>query len=152
MVNTIRWVFTPISAIFGWYLVFIIALVLFGYVNNLCPPEKEISSFCSLSWINDLSNAMIPIGAGLSAVAVVLLPTLVAPKHKLRVATLFYSVGLLTALWMLFGRDILRFLSGDNTLPFSSSGFGLLLAPTIAGLITLLLIRFYLLRQLRNPT
>lgn len=137
VVNGIRWVFAPISAILGWFVVLMLGMSLYGFVENSCPADKVISSYCTVDWINNLSNSLIYIGAALSAVVVVLLPTLVAPRYKFRVAVVAYTLGVLTALWLLLGNDVFRLLRGIGSFNFGWSDLGFLATPCIAGAITL---------------
>ena len=112
-VNLIRWLLTIPSAIFGFYLAFSAGLTLAGWVEEYCN-----SNSCS-GWKVGLLGATLYIGIAIAAVLVVLLPTLLAPTQKVRVAQIFYGIGALAALVMV---------------TFTSDPFMLLTALAVGGL------------------
>ena len=80
VLNGMRWLCVPISAILGWYVVLILGIALVDVVESFCPTDKMVSGFCAATWVNNIIEVLVYIVAGLSAIVVVLLPTLVAPK------------------------------------------------------------------------
>jgi hypothetical protein len=137
--HIIRWILVPLSAVLGWYIAFFIALAILNYAGNFCPPELVSSGTCMAKWYSKAENIIINIGAGLGAVLVVLLPTLIAPAYRSSVAAIAYVAGTLAALWLGFGLlGMIRFSpsSWASALP--------VIVSLVAGLITVFVLRKWL--------
>lgn len=93
-INVVRWLLTLPSAVLGFYVAFTGALALAGMLENFCNGGS-----CT-GWKMSLLGASIYLGIAVAAVLVVLLPTLIAPTHKHRVAQAFYGLGALVAVAM----------------------------------------------------
>jgi hypothetical protein len=99
-VNTLRWILVPVSAIVAFYAPTVVAIAGFSLINRLCPPELMVSGSCTASWSGLATEALVILCAALSAIGVVLVPALVAPERKLKVATLAFTGGALLAIYI----------------------------------------------------
>jgi len=108
--HAIRWFFLlPLTAC-AWYLVFFSSMSVYAYVDsNLCPPGDLVSGMCTNDVIVAL-DILTHFGVGLSAMAVLVVSSAVAPSHKQVVLWMALLAGLvvaavlgaLAAAWSLF--------------------------------------------------
>lgn len=126
--HRLLWVLTPISAISGWYMALFLGIMALGYLDNFCPTEYIISDFCMAPWYSSATDTIIHLSAGLAALLGVLLPTLLTPAYRMRVAVIAYGLGVLAALWLGFGS------SGFTLFSFVTSP---VLIAMLSGLVTL---------------
>lgn len=141
-VYIIRWLLVPASAVLGWFMALFGSLFLVDFIYNLCPPELIVSGLCTTKWYSPAESATIFFGSALSAAFVVLFPTLFAPKYRFRVAVVAYCMGVLALLWL--GQDFFRTPEWFTAQP--------LVAALVAGLLTVFLIKGWLLKRDRRTT
>lgn len=96
----IRWLLTLPMAVVGWYIAIIVGMLLLSVAESFCPPEAMVSGACTASWFPTVSRLVFCLATGLAAALVVLLPTLVAPRGRRRVAWIAFGLGLFAALLM----------------------------------------------------
>jgi hypothetical protein len=96
----LRWLLVIPAAVLGWYAALIAGMLLLAFAESLCPPEDVVSGACMAPWFGTVSAVVFCIGTALAAVLVVLLPTLAAPRARLRVAWVAFALGLAVALAM----------------------------------------------------
>lgn len=102
--HIVRWLLTVPAAIAGWYIGVIAALLAHMTSEWLCPAEYVVSGMCFAPWSSFASNVYLALGSLVCGSLVVLLPTLVAPSHRGRVALLAYASGLAcSAYWVAQG-------------------------------------------------
>ncbi len=115
-----RLLLTVPAAIAGWYIGVIVALLLHRAGQWLCPSGHVVSGTCLAPWPSFVSDASLALGSLVCGALTVLLPTLVTPFHRLRVALLAYVSGLTCSVyWLLHGHwmpVILAALAGGLTL------------------------------------
>ncbi|MGI9271729.1 MAG: hypothetical protein ACR2QT_08145 [Woeseiaceae bacterium] len=121
MINAIRWLLVAPLAVFSWLVVFVVALALHSTVVTYCPESYLVSGMCTWKWAFLAQDALIVVGASISAVVFVLVATWTAPDHKARVAMLSYAIGLAAAFWMVLQTDAWAAFAG-------ASCFGLMTA------------------------
>ncbi|MDX2007959.1 MAG: hypothetical protein SFU83_22180 [Meiothermus sp.] len=92
--SALRWLLTLPSAVVGFFLSVQGTLALVGLLENLC-----VGGSCT-DWKFLPTGVSIYLGITVAAVAVVLLPTLIAPAHKHHTALVFYALGAVAAFWM----------------------------------------------------
>lgn len=99
----LRWLLTLPSAAAGFLLVFWADVSLHDRLQQHCqqlnpydPGPYESACIGQWQW---LSLGVLCVGAGTAAIAVVLLPTLIAPSHKHWVAATFYGLGAFAAMF-----------------------------------------------------
>ncbi len=102
MINYIRWILIPIVGVLSWYLAVLIGLAAYQFAESLCPSEYIISGMCFAPWFATVSKLIIDVGAGLSALFVVLFSTLLAPSRKVEVAWFVFFTGLAVAIFIAF--------------------------------------------------
>ena len=94
----VRWLLVVPSAVISWFLVLLGGTLVYSFVSDLCPPEQVVSGLCNAPHIILLEELSILMTAALSAVSVVCIPPLVAPSHKIHVATIAYLLGIIALL------------------------------------------------------
>ena len=100
----VRWLLTvPVAAV-GWYIGLITALVIHEISERLCPTEHLVSGRCHAPWSAFATDFALALGSLICGSLVVLLPTLIAPSYRGRVAVLAYTFGLAGSVyWLLHG-------------------------------------------------
>ena len=93
MTALVRWVLAPIGGLVAWHATLFLGLVAVGVLDSMCPPDKIVSGMCQADWYEPAFDALVAVFAGISAVVVVLVPALIAPTHRLRMAWVAYGVG-----------------------------------------------------------
>lgn len=99
MFETLRWLLIVPVAVAGWFTAFVGALELHGLVYYFCPAEYQVSGVCNHPAAMAAQQALVVLGAAVSAALVVLLPTLTAPAYKQQVAAGAWSLGFGVAIW-----------------------------------------------------
>ena len=100
----LRMALTVPAAIAGWYLGVIVALLIHQVSQRLCPASYAASGACWAPWPAFASDVALALGSLVCGAFTVLLPTLVAPSHRARVAQLAYAGGLTCSIyWLLHG-------------------------------------------------
>jgi len=103
-VNLVRWIFAVPAAVAGWYIGMIVALGIRQLGERLCPVEHIVSGLCHAPWSSFATDFALVTGSLVCGSLVVLLPALIAPAHRHRVAQLAYAGGLAAAAyWLLQG-------------------------------------------------
>lgn len=95
--NLWRWIGVLPAALAGWLLGLATGLFLYGRLASLCPADQMVSGLCGASWYPLASQAVVCFGAALAAFLVVLLPSLVAPSHRITVAWVAFVSGAILA-------------------------------------------------------
>ena len=99
--HTLRMALTVPAAIAGWYIGVIVALLVHQVDQKLCPSEYIVSGTCGAPWSSFVSGMALASGSLVCGAFTVLLPTLVAPSHRARVALLAYGLGLTGSVYWL---------------------------------------------------
>jgi hypothetical protein len=103
-VHLVRWIFAIPAAIVGWYIGVIVALGIRQLGEHLCPVEYIVSGLCHAPWSSFVTDFALVLGSLICGSLVVLLPALIAPSFRGRVAQLAYAAGLAcSAYWLLQG-------------------------------------------------
>ena len=98
----IRWMLTVPAAVIGWYIGVIAALGLRQLNERLCPFEYIVSGSCHAPWSSFVKDVALAVGSLTCGALVVLLPALIAPSCRVRVAQLAYAGGLVCSAYWLF--------------------------------------------------
>lgn len=99
--RVVRWLLVVPFAFAGWYVGLIVALVIHTAHKALCPAQYLVSGMCAAPWSEFVQGSAIIIGAILVGALVVLLPALIAPNHRKRMAWIAYLFGLLYSVYFL---------------------------------------------------
>lgn len=94
----IRWFVTVPAAVAGWWLVVVVAIALHGFVSSFCASQDMVSGACVAPWFLRFETALLYSSIALSAILVVLIPTVVAPAHRGLVAWVALASGAIVAL------------------------------------------------------
>ncbi|MCB1906100.1 MAG: DUF2784 domain-containing protein [Rhodocyclaceae bacterium] len=95
--DALRWLLTVPAAFAGWYAGIVAGMSMLSLAERLCPPEVMVSGLCTAPWFGPVQRGIFCAAAALAATLVVLLPTLVAPGWRMRVAWIAFALGLLAA-------------------------------------------------------
>lgn len=101
-VHLVRWIFAIPGAVAGWYIGVVVALGIRQLGERLCPAEHLVSDLCHAPWSSFVTDFALVTGSLICGSLVVLLPALIAPSHRHRVAQLAYAVGLASSAYWLF--------------------------------------------------
>lgn len=98
MNNLLRWLLLLPATIGIWYVIFIASLYCYFFIDkHLCPARDIISGMCYNDNVESILNAETHIGVGLSAMAVCIVSTAVAPSHKMTTAWTTLALGTIAA-------------------------------------------------------
>ena len=100
----LRWLLTVPAAIIGWYIGIVVALLAHMISERLCPSEYVVSGTCNAPWSSFVSDAYLALGSLVCGSLAVLIPTLIAPSHQIKVALFAYVAGLACSVyWVMDG-------------------------------------------------
>ena len=103
-IHALRMALTVPAGVAGWYIGVIVALLVHQIDQKLCPSEYLVSGTCRAPWSSLVNGIALASGSLVCGALTVLLPTLVAPFHRARVALLAYGLGLTgSAYWLFHG-------------------------------------------------
>ena len=102
----LRWVLAPIGGLVAWHATLFLGLVAVGVLDSMCPPDEMVSGMCQADWYEPAFDALVAVFSGISAVLVVLVPALIAPTHRLRMAWIAYGVGAAFAIFFALGTSL----------------------------------------------
>lgn len=112
--EVLRWLLTLPSAVAGFLAVYWGDIAIHDRLQQHCqqlnpydPGPYESACIGQWQWV---SLGVLCVGAGTAAIAVVLLPTLIAPSHKHWVAAAFYTLGAFTAMFLTVFTQAILFL------------------------------------------
>lgn len=96
--TALRWVLLIPACIATWYVVFMVGLVSHGYVErHFCPPAELVSGSCTNALVQRTLQFLIHAFVALSAIAVSVTATVVAPSHKEKVVWITLVCGTIVA-------------------------------------------------------
>lgn len=93
VIRVLRWAWVALVGVVVWHLVLILGFAALGVLDDLCPPDQVVSGMCMAEWYDPAVDVLMIVFAGLSAVAVVLVPPLVSPLHRWPTALVMYGLG-----------------------------------------------------------
>lgn len=99
--KTIRWLLVAPLWIAGLPLWVAVTAALQAVALRFCPAQMVVSDTCTADWYPLVDQLAMCAGAAAAALAMVALPTLMAPASRERVSLLCFSVGGLLALCIL---------------------------------------------------
>ena len=110
----LRWALVVPLGVASVLLGFLTALVLRWGAISLCPDAQMISGLCTATWYPAAEAWALSLGSATGASSVVLLPSLVAPRHRVYVGATALVLGAAYATWFLFSAGssvLLQYLS-----------------------------------------
>ena len=123
--KTVRWLLTGPLWLAGFLVWIVVTTMLQGIALRFCPPELVISDTCAADWYRIVDQLAICGGAGAGALAMVALPTWIAPSARYRVSLASFSLGSLVALLIL--------------LAFGASAMAPFLSAVVVGILAVVL-------------
>ncbi len=99
--KVLQWIHIIPTAIAAWVIVIILGMLTFLFLESLCPPEMMVSGCCMAEWFDPARSILEHFFAGLSALAVVLASTMVAPEKNKLVARIAFIAGTVVVSYML---------------------------------------------------
>lgn len=102
MLTALRWLAIVPAALGVWWLTLLLGLGLADVAILLCPPEELISGMCAAPWYRYVEGGLIMGCAGLAAVLIVVVSAVLAPSHRLCVASAVLGGGVIVALYMAY--------------------------------------------------
>jgi hypothetical protein len=125
-VNALRWILALVLAPVGYVAAFVMAGLLVQLMSRFCPAELQVSGVCTASWYPVAEMISLAVATAIGAAVWVVLPVLVAPAHRSKVAWVAFASGTALAVWFVsqFGSEF--------ALPFASA----LIGGSTAALIT----------------
>ncbi len=106
MITFLRWIAVPLAAIAVWYAVLLLGLAGVGALDALCPPELVVSGACTAPWHGPSVEALILVCTAVAAFGIVIVPALVAPSHRFRVALASFLGGAAFAVYAAGGGSV----------------------------------------------
>ncbi len=100
MINTLRWLGMVPACFVAWWLSLLLGFGLLEVANRFCPAEDFISGMCVAPWFRYVEDGIIAGCAAIAAAAIVLVAVMLAPSHRLPVASVVLGAGILVALYM----------------------------------------------------
>lgn len=99
--SVVRWVLVVPSALVGWYAGLIVALLIYKANEALCPARYLVSGMCTAPWSSVIEELAVIVGGAVVGALVVLLPSLMAPYHRKKIALIAYSLGFACSIYVL---------------------------------------------------
>jgi|GEM_PF-3113680 len=97
----LRWLLVVPSAFIGWYVGLIVAMLIYKMNEALCPARFLVSGMCTAPWSPVMEELAVIVGGAVVGALVVLLPSLMAPNHRKRIALIAYSLSFACSLYVL---------------------------------------------------
>ncbi len=98
--NTARWTLAVVlSPAVAYLLAFTVAAVLVATLTRFCPANLLVSGHCTAGWYPVAELIAFAVAVAIGAMVFVLLPFLLAPSHKARVASLALALGVAFTSW-----------------------------------------------------
>lgn len=95
----LRWILTIALAPLGYVAAVLMAMALSQWLTHVCPPDLLVSGACTAEWYPRAETTAFAVATATGAVLWVVLPTLVAPTQRKRVAWVAYACGVAFASW-----------------------------------------------------
>ncbi len=99
--NVVRWVLVVPAALVGWYAGLIVALLIYKTNVALCPARYLVSGMCTAPWSSAMEELAVIVGGAVVGALVVLLPALMAPYHRKKIALIAYALGFTCSIYVL---------------------------------------------------
>ncbi len=102
MPTMLRWLVIPPAIAAAWLLAILLALGLREVVIRFCPAEDMVSGLCMASWYRYVDGGIILGGAGIAAALILAVSVLLAPSHRVAVASVVLVGGVAAAFYMAY--------------------------------------------------
>jgi len=102
MVTVLRWLAIVPAVVAVWWLTILLRFGLLEVAIRFCPPEQLVSGICVAPWYRYVEGGIIVGCAGLAAALIIAVSVLLAPSHRLSVASVILAGGVVVALYMAY--------------------------------------------------
>ena len=102
MVTALRWLAIAPAVFAVWWLTFLLGLGLIEVAIRFCPAEELISGMCMAPWYRYVEGGIIVVCAGITAASIIAVSVILAPSHRVSVASVILGAGVLVALYMAY--------------------------------------------------
>lgn len=102
----LRWLLLVPAALAAWWATLLVGMLVYDWVEALCPPAQVVSGFCTNPRVNAALDALMIVFAGLSAIAVEAAVVRTAPARKAACCWLAFAAGSAVAV-LGFGQGIM---------------------------------------------
>jgi hypothetical protein len=103
MVTALRWLAIVPAVLAVWSLTMLLGFGLLEVAIRFCPSEQLVSGMCMAPWYRYVEGGIIVGCSGLAAFSILAVSVLLAPSHRLSVASLILGGGVAVALYMAYG-------------------------------------------------
>ena len=104
--TVIRWILVPLAAFGVWCVTLLAGMTGLNILDSICPQELMISGLCT-AWWHRPAVRILEVGcAGFAAAAFVAFPAMIAPAHRLRVATAAFGCGAVLSAFLAIAADL----------------------------------------------
>lgn len=100
MIKVCRWILVIPASLGGYFISMLLGMVTLTAFEKYCPTKDIVSEMCTATYMEKAENISLIVFPSLAAILVVLLPSLMAPSKKLAVASIAYTLGAITAMYM----------------------------------------------------
>jgi len=102
MTTTLRWLAIPPAIVAAWALAVLLGFGLRDVAMSFCPAEDMVSGMCMASWYRYVEGGIIIGCAAIAAALVLAVSVLLAPSHRVAVATVVLGGGVAVAFYMAY--------------------------------------------------
>lgn len=103
MTNLVRWALVPLSAIAVWFAMVWVGIAGYDMLDRFCPPDLVVSGMCTATWHGPAVEVLILLCTAAVSAGIVIVPALVAPAARSRVAFFAFACGAVYALYVASG-------------------------------------------------
>jgi hypothetical protein len=100
MIEYLRWVLVIPASLGGYFISMFLGVSTHIAFTKLCRIQDVVSKMCAATYMEKVENISLIVFPSLAAILVVLLPSLIAPAHKLVVACIAYVLGAIVAIYL----------------------------------------------------
>ncbi|MGB4117590.1 MAG: hypothetical protein WBK51_13705 [Polaromonas sp.] len=102
MTTMLRWLAIPPAIVAAWVLAILLGFGLRDVAVRFCPAEDMVSGMCIASWYQYVERSIIVGCAAIAAALILAVSVVLAPSHRVTVATVVLSGGLAAAFYMAY--------------------------------------------------
>jgi hypothetical protein len=102
MVIALRWLAIVPAVLAVWWLIMLLGFGLLEVAIRFCPSDQLVSGMCMATWYRYVEDGIIVACSGLAAFLILAVSVLLAPSHRLTVASVILGGGVAVALYMAY--------------------------------------------------
>lgn len=102
MTTTLRWLAIPPAIVAAWALAILLGIGLLEVAICFCPADDMVSGMCVAPWYRYVEGGIVVGCAGIAAALILVVSVLLAPSHRVVVATVVLGGGVAVAFFMAY--------------------------------------------------